>query len=46
MEGHILFVTEWERTPEQEDVCDVLQEIARETGTGGITLSKRSSRIP
>ncbi|KAN0132712.1 hypothetical protein V8E53_009383 [Lactarius tabidus] len=30
-EGHILFVTEWERTPEQEDVCDVLQEIARET---------------
>jgi len=35
--GRTVFSLEWERTPEQKKVCDVLEEIAKEVGSKGIT---------
>ncbi|KAH9053236.1 Aldo/keto reductase [Lactarius vividus] len=35
--GRTLFDPQWERTPEQKKVCDVLEEIAKEVGTDSIT---------
>jgi len=35
--GRTVFSSEWERTPEQKKVCDVLEEIAKEVGSKGIT---------
>ena len=38
--GRTLLAAEWERTPEQRRVCDVLEEIGKEAGTESITSSK------
>ena len=35
---------DWERTPEQRKVCDVLEEIGKEVGTESITSSKWKNR--
>ncbi|KAI9451032.1 Aldo/keto reductase [Russula earlei] len=35
--GRTVFSPDWERTPEQKKVCDVLEEIAKEVGSEGIT---------
>jgi hypothetical protein len=39
--GRMVFGPDWERTPEQKKVCDVLEEIGKELGTESITSSKR-----
>jgi len=33
----MIFGPDWERTPEQKKVCDVLEEIGKEVGTESIT---------
>ncbi len=38
--GRTVFGPDWERTPEQKKVCDVLEEIGKEVGTESITSSK------
>jgi len=38
--GRAIFAPDWERTPEQKKVCDVLEEIGKEVGTESITSSK------
>jgi aryl-alcohol dehydrogenase-like predicted oxidoreductase len=38
--GRMIFGSDWERTPEQKKVCDVLEEIGKEVGTESITSSK------
>jgi aryl-alcohol dehydrogenase-like predicted oxidoreductase len=35
--GRVVFGPDWERTPEQKKVCDVLEEIGKELGTESIT---------
>ena len=40
--GRMVFGSDWERTPEQKKVCDVLEEIGKEVGTESITSSKWS----
>jgi len=35
--GRMIHGPEWERTPEQKKVCDVLEEIGKEVGTESIT---------
>ncbi|KAF8264442.1 Aldo/keto reductase [Lactarius quietus] len=35
--GRMIFSPEWERSPEQKKVCDVLEEIGKELGTESIT---------
>jgi aryl-alcohol dehydrogenase-like predicted oxidoreductase len=35
--GRTVFSSEWERTPEQKKVCNVLEEVAKEVGSKGIT---------
>jgi aryl-alcohol dehydrogenase-like predicted oxidoreductase len=35
--GRTIFSPDWERTPEQKKVCDVLEEVAKEVGTESIT---------
>ncbi|KAH9055771.1 NADP-dependent oxidoreductase domain-containing protein [Lactarius vividus] len=35
--GRTVFSPNWERTPEQKKVCDVLEEIGKEVGTESIT---------
>ncbi|KAH9041004.1 NADP-dependent oxidoreductase domain-containing protein [Lactarius pseudohatsudake] len=35
--GRMMFSTNWERTPEEKKVCDVLEEIGKEVGTESIT---------
>ena len=35
--GRTTFGPNWERTPEEKKVCDVLEEIAKEVGTESIT---------
>ncbi|KAI9440916.1 NADP-dependent oxidoreductase domain-containing protein [Lactarius indigo] len=35
--GRTIFSADWERTPEQKKVCDVLEEIGKEVGTESIT---------
>ncbi|KAH9075006.1 NADP-dependent oxidoreductase domain-containing protein [Lactarius deliciosus] len=35
--GRMIFSANWERTPEQKKVCDVLEEIGKEVGTESIT---------
>ncbi|KAI9453099.1 NADP-dependent oxidoreductase domain-containing protein [Lactarius psammicola] len=35
--GRTTFNSQWERTPEQKKVCDVLEEIGKEVGTESIT---------
>jgi aryl-alcohol dehydrogenase-like predicted oxidoreductase len=38
--GRMIHTSDWERTPEQKKVCDVLEEIGKELGTKSITSSK------
>ena len=38
--GRMIHSADWERTPEQKKVCDVLEEIGKEVGTESITSSK------
>ncbi len=38
--GRTMFGPNWERTPEQKKVCDVLEEIGNEVGTESLTSSK------
>ena len=38
--GRMILSPDWERTPEQKKVCDVLEEIGKELGTESITSSK------
>ena len=38
--GRTISGSNWERTPEQKKVCDVLEEIGKELGTKSITSSK------
>jgi aryl-alcohol dehydrogenase-like predicted oxidoreductase len=35
--GRLIFGPNWERTPEEKKVCDVLEEIAKEVNTESIT---------
>jgi aryl-alcohol dehydrogenase-like predicted oxidoreductase len=35
--GRMVFSPDWERTPEEKKVCDVLEEIGKEVGTESIT---------
>ena len=41
--GRMVFGPDWERTPEEKKVCDVLEEIGKEVGTESITSSKWDS---
>jgi hypothetical protein len=43
--GRVVFGPDWERTPEQKKVCDVLEEIGKELGTESITSSKWGNRM-
>jgi aryl-alcohol dehydrogenase-like predicted oxidoreductase len=43
--GRMVFSPDWERTPEQKKVCDVLEEIGKELGTESITSSKRGNQV-
>ena len=38
--GRMTLSTDWERTPEQKKICDVLEDIGKELGTESITSSK------
>ncbi|KAH9166993.1 arylalcohol dehydrogenase [Lactarius sanguifluus] len=40
--GRMIFSANWERTPEQKQVCDVLEEIGKEVGTESITSKIRA----
>jgi hypothetical protein len=43
--GRMVFGPDWERTPKQKKVCDVLEEIGKELGTESITSSKWGNRM-
>ena len=43
--GRVVLSPDWERTPEQKKVCDVLEEIGKEVGTESITSSKWGNHI-
>ena len=43
--GRMVWSLDWERTPEQKKVCDVLEEIGKELGTDSITSSKWGNGI-
>ncbi|KAN0132722.1 Aldo/keto reductase [Lactarius tabidus] len=47
--GRMILTSDWERTPEQKKVCDVLEEIGKELGTKSITsivIAYHLQRLP
>jgi aryl-alcohol dehydrogenase-like predicted oxidoreductase len=41
--GRTTFMSGWERSPAEKQVCDALEEIAKEVGTESITARKSNS---